>query len=130
MWLYLVNPYESAQITAPGSNLAQPGVGFTSFTWAYVGKTLEISLYLAIRPRATEFCMWLYLLVLYRKCLNYSPGGQNCSQQGKHKFYMDIYGENLKNLPVLSHTALGYQILPVPVPSGPTQRAHKLQPWG
>ena len=40
---------ESAQIIALGSDLAPPG--FTSFTWAYIGKTLEISMYQAIRPR-------------------------------------------------------------------------------
>ena len=32
------------------------GEGVTSFTWDYIGKTLEISLYLAIRPRLTKFC--------------------------------------------------------------------------
>ena len=39
-----------------------PTLGVTSFTWAYIGKTLEISLCLAIRHRLTKFCMWLYLL--------------------------------------------------------------------
>ena len=39
------------------------GVGaVTSFTdkWAHIEKTLEIFLYLAIRPRVTNFCMWLF----------------------------------------------------------------------
>ena len=56
------------------SNLAHPGLVVTSFTWAYIGKTLEISLYLAIRPMAIKFCMWLYLVGLYQECLNYNPG--------------------------------------------------------
>ena len=34
-----------------------PIPGATSFSWDYIGKTLEISLYLAIRPRLTKFCM-------------------------------------------------------------------------
>ena len=33
----------------------------TTFTWAYKERTLEIFLYLAMRPRVTKFCMWLYL---------------------------------------------------------------------
>ena len=36
-----------------------PTLGVTSFTWDYIGKILEISLYVAIRPRvrATKFGM-------------------------------------------------------------------------
>ena len=33
-----------------------PTSGVTSFTWAYIGKTFEISLYLGIRPSLTKFC--------------------------------------------------------------------------
>ena len=32
-------------------------LGLSSLTWVYIGKTLEISMYLAIRPRLTKFCM-------------------------------------------------------------------------
>ena len=35
----------------------EPNLGVTSYTWAYLGKTLEICLYLAIRHRLTKFCM-------------------------------------------------------------------------
>ena len=34
-----------------------PTPGVTSFTWAYIRKTLEIPLYLARRPKLTKFCM-------------------------------------------------------------------------
>ena len=34
-----------------------PNPGVTIFTRTYNGKTLEISLYLAIKPKATKFCM-------------------------------------------------------------------------
>ena len=43
-------------IYCPGVKF-DPTPGVTSFTWDYVGKTLEVSLYLAIRPRLTKFCM-------------------------------------------------------------------------
>ena len=39
------------------NNLEKEARGVTSFTWAYLKKALEISLYLAIRPRLTKFCM-------------------------------------------------------------------------
>ena len=32
-------------------------LGVTTFTWNYIGKALEISLYLAIRPRLAKFCL-------------------------------------------------------------------------
>ena len=47
--------------------------GVTSFTWANIGKTVEISQYLAIRQIATKFCMWLYVVGLYQECPSNSP---------------------------------------------------------
>ena len=51
MWLYLMGLYQVSSNNSPGVNS-----GVTSFTWDFIGKTLEISLYLAIRHRPTEFC--------------------------------------------------------------------------
>ena len=51
-----------------------PTLEVASVTWAYVGKTLEIFLYLAIRPWAAKFYMWLYLVGLYLGCPNNSSG--------------------------------------------------------
>ena len=48
--------WEKEKIIALGSNLT-PTSGVTSFTWDYIGKILEISLYLAIWPSPTKFCM-------------------------------------------------------------------------
>ena len=41
---------------SPGVKFGPP-LGITNFTWNYIGKTLEISLYLAIRPGLANFCM-------------------------------------------------------------------------
>ena len=48
MGLYLECPNHS-----PGVKFG-PALGITTFTWAYKGKTLELSLYLAIRPKAYQ----------------------------------------------------------------------------
>ena len=48
--------YFSSRPNSPGVKFA-PTAGFTSFTWDCIGKNLEISMYLAIRPRLTKFCM-------------------------------------------------------------------------
>ena len=58
-----------------------------------------------MRHRATKFCMWLYLVGLYQDCPNYSLGVQIGRNPGIRKFYMDLYRENLRNLPAHSHTA-------------------------
>ena len=48
-----------AKKIALGPNLALPWGegGVTTFTWNHTGKTLEISLCLAIKPRLAKFCM-------------------------------------------------------------------------
>ena len=58
------SPFDGRRVSSPNPKKKPlPGVkfgpfpGVTSFTLAYVGKTLEISLYLAIRSRLTKFCM-------------------------------------------------------------------------
>ena len=48
--------YQECPKYSPGSNLAPPRES-QFFTLAYVGKVLEISLYLAVRPRPTKFFM-------------------------------------------------------------------------
>ena len=73
MYLYLVGLYQECPRYGPGVKLGlAPGV--TSFTWAYIGKNCQISLYLAIRPRLTKFCRYFYLVSLYGECPNYSSG--------------------------------------------------------
>ena len=54
--LYLMGLFQVSSNNTPGVKF-DPTAGVTSFTWGYIGKTLEISLYLAIRPRLTKFCM-------------------------------------------------------------------------
>ena len=53
-----MGPYEVSSNYNPGVKF-DPTSGVTSFTWDYIGKILEISLYVAIRPmvRATKFGM-------------------------------------------------------------------------
>ena len=71
-YFYLVSLYQECPNFSPGVKFG-PTLGVTSFTEVYIGKTLEISLYLAIRPWLTELCMYLYLVSLYGECPNYSP---------------------------------------------------------
>ena len=73
--------------------------GVTSFTWAYIEKMSEIFLYLPTRPRATKFCMWLYLLGLYQEYPNCSLRVKIGTALG-HKFYKPLYRESLRNFPV------------------------------
>ena len=49
--------YQVSSNNSPGVKF-DPTPGVTSFTWDYIGKTLEVSLYLAVRPRLTKFCIW------------------------------------------------------------------------
>ena len=53
-----MGPYQVSSNYSPGVKF-DPTQGVTSFTWDYIGKFLEISLYLAVKPRvrATEFGM-------------------------------------------------------------------------
>ena len=90
---------------ALGSNLAPPW-GVTSFTWAYIGKNCQISLYLAIRPRLTKFCRYFYLVSFYQECPNFSPGVKFGPTPGGHRFHIGLYRENFKNLSVPSYKAL------------------------
>ena len=71
----------SLEIIALGSNLT-PRWEVTSFTWDYIWKILEFSLYVAMRSRFIKYCMWLYLVGLYQECPNYSPGSNLASPQG------------------------------------------------
>ena len=56
MQLYVVSLYQECPNYSPGVKFG-PTPGATSFISTYKGKTLEISLYLAIKPSATKFCM-------------------------------------------------------------------------
>ena len=49
-----------------------PAPGITSFRRACIEKTLEILLYLDIKPRVTKFCMWDYLVGIDQEHPNYS----------------------------------------------------------
>ena len=56
MYLYLMGLCQLTSNYSPGIKFAStPGV--TSFTRDYKGKTLEFSLYVAIRPRVTKYWM-------------------------------------------------------------------------
>ena len=68
-----------------------PALGVTTFTWAYIGKTLEISVYLAIRPMLTKFCMQLHLVDLYQECPNDSPGVKFGPVPGVTSFTFGLY---------------------------------------
>ena len=56
MSLYLMGLYQVSSNYSPGVKF-DPTPGVTSFTWDYIGKVLENSLYVAIRPRDSKFCM-------------------------------------------------------------------------
>ena len=47
---------------------------------------------------------------------------------GGDNFYMGLYRENFRNLPVPSHKAQGYQILHVTLSSGPSERGVNYSP--
>ena len=70
--------------------------GVTSFTWAFIGKTCQISLYLAIRPRLSKFCIKLYLVGLYLECQNYSPGVKFGPNPGVTRFFLAYIDEMLE----------------------------------
>ena len=57
-------PYQVSSNYSPGVKF-DPNPGVTSFTWDCIGKILEISLYVAIRPRvrATKLCHGLLSVV-------------------------------------------------------------------
>ena len=93
-----MGPYQVSSNYSPGVKF-DPTPGVTSFTWDYIGKILEISLYVAIRPRVTKFCMYLYLVGLYQEHPNYSPGVKFGPAPGSIVIH-GIYRENLRNLPV------------------------------
>ena len=56
MQLYLMGLYQVSSNYSPGVKF-DPTPRVTSFTWDYIGRILEFSLYVAIRPRVTKFCM-------------------------------------------------------------------------
>ena len=86
-----------------------------SFTWASIEKTLEIFLYLAMRPSITKV-LHLTLssgpLALYQEHQIIALS-QIWPHPRGHKFYMGLYRENFRNPVVHSHKALGHQILHV-----------------
>ena len=87
-----MGPYQVSSNYSPGVKF-DPNPGVTSFTWDYIGKTLEISLYVAIRPRVTKFCMKLYLVGLFQECLNYSPGVKFGPAPGVTSFTLAYIGK-------------------------------------
>ena len=71
--------------------------------WTYKGKTLEISLNLAIKPRATKFCMYIVALSSGRspRGVNYNPRVEMIAKG--YKFYMGLHSEIFWNLLVAKH---------------------------
>ena len=104
MYLYQMGLYHVSSNYSPGVKF-DPTPGVTSFTWDYIRKILEIFLYIAIKPRVTKFCMWPYLVGHYQKCPNDNPGVKSDPALGGNNFYMGLYRENFRNLPVPSHKA-------------------------
>ena len=92
MWLYLVGLYQHWPNYSPGVKFG-PTPGVTSFTWTYKGKTLEISLYLAMKPRATKFCSYIVALSSgpSPRDVNYNPRVEMIAKG--YKFYMGLYSE-------------------------------------
>ena len=91
--------------------------------------SLKIFLVETIRLRATKFGMCLYLMghvALSSGPLPSVPWGQIWPRSGGYKFYLGLYRENFRNLPVPSHKAYAYQILHVSLSSGPLPRVPKL----
>ena len=72
-----------------------PTAGFTSFTWTYIGKTLEISLYLAIKPRGYQILHVALSSGPSPRGVNYSPRVEFITKA--HKFYMGLYSEIFRN---------------------------------
>ena len=98
-----MGPYQVSSNYGPGVKF-DPTPRVTSFTWDYIGKILEIALYLTIRPRVTKFCMWLYLVSLYQMCPNYSPGSNLTPPWGVTTFTWAYIGKSLE-ICVPSHKA-------------------------
>ena len=90
-----MGPYQVSSNYSPWVKF-DPTPGVTSFTWDYVGKILEISLYVAIRPRLTKFCMQLYPVGLYQECSNYSPGVKFGPAPGVTGFKLAYIGKILE----------------------------------
>ena len=81
---------------SPGVKFDPALGGVTTFTWAYIGKTLEISVYLAIRPRLTKVCMQLHPVDLYQECQNYSAGVKFGPAPGVTSFTLAYIGKILE----------------------------------
>ena len=88
---------------SPGVKLG-PTPGATSFTWTYKGKPLEISLYLAIKPRATNVAL---SSGPSRKGVNYNPRVKLIAKS--YKFYIVSCGEVFRNLLGALQKNYGYQ---------------------
>ena len=95
MWPYLVGLYQMCPNYNPGVKF-DPALGVTTFTWAYIGKTLEIFLYLALRPRLTKFCMQLHLVDLYQEWPNQCPGVKFGPTSGVTSFTLAYKGKTLE----------------------------------
>ena len=86
-------------------------------------KTFEIFDKFLVRNRKVNgYQIWLYLVFLYQVASIIYLG----SNGGGYKFYMGLYREKFRILPVRSREAEGYQILHVALSSGPLPRMPKL----
>ena len=86
-----MGPYQVSSNYSPGVKF-DPTLGVTSFTWDYIGKILEISLYVAIRPVGNQN----YLVGLYKECPNYSPGVKFGPAPGVTSFTLAFIGKILE----------------------------------
>ena len=99
-----------------------PIPGVTSFIWDYIGKTLEISLYLPQGLGLLEF-VCSFIKWASTKSAQGIALGSNLARPRGHKCKMGLYRETLLNFPLPSHKA--YQILHVALSSEPLPRVPK-----
>ena len=119
--------YQVSSNNSPGVKF-DPIPGVTSFTWDYIGKTLEISLYLVILPKLTKFCLHHYLVNVYQECPNYSLGvkfGPTTEVTSFTRAYME---KTLKISLYLDIKPRGYQILHVALSNGHSPRGVNYNP--
>ena len=90
MRLYLVGLFHECPNYSPEVKFG-PTPGVTSFTWAYIGKALEISLYLAIKPRATKNLHVALYSGPSPRGVKYSPRVELITKG--HMFYMGLFSK-------------------------------------
>ena len=76
-----MGPYQVSSNYSPGVKF-DPTPGVTSFTWDYIGKILEISLYVILHVASSSGPL--------RRVPKLMPWGQIWPHPGGHKFYLGL----------------------------------------